>query len=385
MCSAHVYTITQRAQKHAVCRAEIEQVEAEYARLQAAGARAERDAKAREKDAAKARAVRNQTRIWERALGVRIALQKGFAAADRLPGAPAREEAVQAAPDLDGGYERARGACVGAISELCSVLDVLMDRSEEAGAGEARAKRGRSDGSSVDALWEDLQTMHARFAPARDAAVDSWHRRTLLATGRTALRSQMHALNQSLSQQVATAMRDPTRAIERLQRPLEAGAAALCEPPAAGTPAASEAAAGVPGTYDDTHFYQVLLQEFLEAADVDSTTAAIMRVRSLHRASRSRCNPCACAFHGTRALRCTSACVCSMRGPGRFYGGVETEADPHAGAQEAQGGGPACEQGAQDTVQRDGQTCQLHGTGGRAHGRPRGLPVLQPIWARDEG
>ena len=237
--------------------------------------------------------MRHQTRIWERALGVRIALQKGFSGADRLPGGEARDAAIEAAEGVEGGYERARGACVGAIAELCSVLDVLMARVEAAGApdADARPKRGRSDGSSVDALWGDLQAMHARFAPARDASVDSWHRRTLLATGRTALRSQMHALNQSLSQQVATAMRDPTRALERLQRPPDASAAQLCEVASPGdgavAAAGSEAATGVPGTFDDTAFYQVLLQEFLEAADVDSTTAAVMRVRPSSTTARS--------------------------------------------------------------------------------------------------
>ncbi len=55
---------------------------------------------------------------------------------------------------------------------------------------------------SVEACWEALQQRDAHVAFFRDAAVDRWHRKVLLASGNAGLRGGLKALNQSISQQV---------------------------------------------------------------------------------------------------------------------------------------------------------------------------------------
>ena len=52
-----------------------------------------------------------------------------------------------------------------------------------------------SSGSRVEAAYQ-------RFAPYRDSSMDRWHRKTMLMTGSGALRSNLKALNQSLSARV---------------------------------------------------------------------------------------------------------------------------------------------------------------------------------------
>ena len=111
----------------------------------------------------------------------------------------------------------------------------------------------------------------------------------MLATGKSAMKSQLKALNQSLSQQVAVMMRDPTRAISRTRPPLATRPQPLCEATtstsattegeeivgATDTPSAGLTTATDANVYDDSEFYQLLLKEFLEAANVDSDAARL--------------------------------------------------------------------------------------------------------------
>ena len=254
--------------------------------------------------------MRSQCKLWDKALSLRIAVQKGFGTADRLPGAAARQRALETVPDIEVAYDGASAACRDAITELLDVMDTLLARNagsdgahppgeasvDELGASAAagKRKRGRSDGSSVDALSQDIADVEARFAPFRDGAVDRWHRKAMLATGHAAMRSQLHALNQSLSQQVAAQTRDAPRALARVQRDATAMPPVLCE----SMPAAPEANANkqnapqadgtVAGTFDDTSFYAVLLQEYLQAAGIDIAGVAAAKVLKKRKAADRR-------------------------------------------------------------------------------------------------
>ena len=61
--------------------------------------------------------------------------------------------------------------------------------------------------------WQRLDAAYQRFASFRDSSMDRWHRKTMLMTGSGALRSNLKALNQSLS---AQASRLPTLLAIRL-------------------------------------------------------------------------------------------------------------------------------------------------------------------------
>lgn len=87
-------------------------------------------------------------------------------------------------------------------------------------------KRGRDaesseSGSGSAAVWTRLTEMHQSFAPFRDASIDRWQRKTLLASGRGAMKANLKALNQSVSQQVAALMREGPRAVQKTQMTLD--------------------------------------------------------------------------------------------------------------------------------------------------------------------
>ena len=153
----------------------------------------------------------------------------------------------------------------------------------------ARTTLDSGNVASTDELWQEMEAADKAFAPFRDSALDRWHRKTMLATGKSAMKSQLKALNQSLSQQVAVMMRDPTRAISRTRPPLATRPKPLCEATtsasattegeeivgASDTPSAGLTTATDANVYDDSEFYQLLLKEFLEAANVDSDAARL--------------------------------------------------------------------------------------------------------------
>ena len=69
----------------------------------------------------------------------------------------------------------------------------------------------------MQAKWQRLEEVEAGFAPFRDASIDRWHRKTMLSAGNAAMRSNLRALNQSVSQQVATLMANPGKLLQRTQ------------------------------------------------------------------------------------------------------------------------------------------------------------------------
>jgi len=69
----------------------------------------------------------------------------------------------------------------------------------------------------LQAKWQKIEEADAEFAPFRDASLDRWHRKTMLSAGNGAMRSNLRALNQSVSQQVATLMANPAKLLQRTQ------------------------------------------------------------------------------------------------------------------------------------------------------------------------
>eukprot|EP00271_Cylindrocystis_brebissonii_P010891 TRINITY_DN27351_c0_g1_i1.p1 TRINITY_DN27351_c0_g1~~TRINITY_DN27351_c0_g1_i1.p1 ORF type:complete len:316 (-),score=76.77 TRINITY_DN27351_c0_g1_i1:388-1266(-) len=130
----------------------------------------------------------------------------------------------------------------------------------------------------VESAWKRMAQMGERLAPYRDASVDRWQRKTLLSSGTAVARGGLRALNQSISQQVASSIANPKRLLQRTR--LKKGAVrplGQIDDPAvaikggdddvergAGGGAEDD---GDPETFDDADFYQQLLREFLEMAD----------------------------------------------------------------------------------------------------------------------
>lgn len=299
------------------------QLEADFATIQAAPATAKPPAPA-SSQAAKAASVANQVKLWEKALGVRITLQRGLIAADRLPRSAAHACALATVDGAAAEVAAAKREAAAVLGECMDAMHELLARTVEDGgapAGEAPGAQiaeaasasasaaGEAVGDVCGAAWPLIEALEERFKPFRNEEIDRWHRRTLLASGQVAMRGGggLQALNQPMSHQVSELLRNPDRALARTQRRRQAHDRVLCEPSAAAAAAAAgpdsedeegtEEGAAQPGggdpaeaggaaerdveSYDDSAFYQVLLHEFLEAAETDGRVSGVAQVRFL--------------------------------------------------------------------------------------------------------
>eukprot|EP00892_Ulva_mutabilis_P010875 jgi/Ulvmu1/815/UM010_0189.1 len=289
-----------------------EQLEADFATIQAAPSTAKAPSTATAQ-AAKAASVATQVKLWEQVLGVRITLQRGLVAADRLPRGAAYVESVATTDGTQQRIDAAKHEAAAVLGDCMDAMHQLISRTAEgsdAGAAEgpgpgAQATRlaELADGNACEGIWPLIQGLEARFAPFRDEEVDRWHRRTLLASGQVAMKGAagLRALNQPLSHQVAEVMRNPDRALARTRRRRQAHDRVLCEPLGAGAAAPDDALETASGwtdadadvlgeagqrrgtqadaeSYDDSSFYQLLLQEFLEAAESDGRVSGVAQV-----------------------------------------------------------------------------------------------------------
>ncbi|CAG9461785.1 unnamed protein product [Pedinophyceae sp. YPF-701] len=216
----------------------------------------------RQREQSKGRAVRNQRRLYEKALGCRILLQKPLVGAYRLPSRRVAAQIPQVAPEAGEALEAVRREARDTVATIVAVMDALMERNP---AIEDRAGvLGRGDLSALSSskLWRAVEARDGVLAPFRDAAVDRWHRRTILTSGKAALKMQgLQALSQSVSQQVSGMMAELPRSLERSRLAYDARPAVLCGGPAPERPAAARD----PETYDDGEFYRLTLREFLES------------------------------------------------------------------------------------------------------------------------
>ena len=288
---------------------EIAALEAEYAAAEAADASMAAALAARAAaEAAKGEAVRAQQGVWGRALEARICLQRAVGASNRLPRPPPLGS-FHDRPELRAEVAAVADAAAALAAELWGSAEALLGAAVAArgGGGEASAaappppapwlpagkdkKRSRTDW-----LWARGEAAMAAAAPFRDASFDRWHRKAALLSGGgggkagAGAAAGLRALGQPPSAQVAAAMADVARLVERARLPVEAAPArvggdvtptrVVCgdSPPSSdddgdGVPGASAALRRDPDTYDDGEFYAQLLKEFVEAAGVGPGSA----------------------------------------------------------------------------------------------------------------
>lgn len=266
------------------------------------------DAKERQKGVA----VKHQQALYDRALEVRILLQKCVGGANRFP-RPAAHRAIAlstasgTAAELRAGVAALQQDAAATLEQLLQLQGALFDQNASLAAAAAQAssaaqreapatagKRARaapaaaaaagssSSSRSSDELWEEMECSGKVLAAFRDLSLDRWHKRVRLSSGAGALRSSLRSLDQSISSQVAALMRDTARVVKRSHLPLTACPKVLCQPAGEAPTAQASAleanggggdhqgddassAAHDPETFDDSEFYQQLLKEFLEA------------------------------------------------------------------------------------------------------------------------
>ncbi|KAH9553615.1 hypothetical protein CY35_08G021000 [Sphagnum magellanicum] len=245
-------------------------------------------------DHEKGEAVGHQKMLWDRALEVRIALQKMVQGANQMPGAQVKVVLCEADQRIEKAYQMLTKSAISAIDCLLDLNKALIQQNsaitETYAAsvnGTGKRERGTQElveveqgkPSVTESVWNCINSVHASIVPYRNNSVDRWQRKTQLSTGAAAVKGKLRAFNQSISQQVASVMRDPHKLIERMrlqqssvhvlgqpvQQVLEKGRSS--EGVSAEWNGATEADDGNPETFDDSDFYQQLLREFLESSD----------------------------------------------------------------------------------------------------------------------
>ncbi|KAF3789267.1 bfr2 protein [Nymphaea thermarum] len=231
---------------------EMEELEKEYSNLRSQEEDLLKNLKRnKDDDIQKGQAVKNQKEPW----------RSSFSSADGT--------IDQAYTDLVASTKLTLDSCV-------KLQEALIENSAAVNQVSKNDNKGNSNESSNtlncsrpenDDDWLQVQTLNSRIAPFRDSSIDKWQRKTQMTTGAAAFKSKLRAFNQSISQQVATNMRDPSRMIKRMQ--LRRSLTSVI----GNVPDLEEdsSADGDPELLDDSEFYQQLLKEFLESFHPDST------------------------------------------------------------------------------------------------------------------
>ncbi|XP_031484226.1 uncharacterized protein LOC116253522 isoform X2 [Nymphaea colorata] len=261
---------------------EMEELEREYSNLRSQEEDLLRNLKRnKDDDIQKGQAVKNQKALWDRMLEIRILLQKVFSSSNKLPQEPWRSSFSSADGTIDQAYADLVASTELTLDSCLKLLEALIENSAAVNQVSKSDNKGNSNESSNtlncscpenDDDWLQVQTLNSRIAPFRDSSIDKWQRKTQMTTGAAAFKSKLRAFNQSISQQVATNMRDPSRMIKRMQlRRSLIGVIGNVPEERNNILEEDSSADGDPELLDDSEFYQQLLKEFLESFNPDST------------------------------------------------------------------------------------------------------------------
>ncbi|KAJ4313718.1 rRNA-processing protein bfr2 [Fusarium piperis] len=202
-------------------------------------------------DVSKGLAIREQRKIYDGLLNLRIRLQKALIAANTFA-------ALEDSPEPESEpYEAAEEAAI----KLLNTISSLKDNFGSSRAGDKR-KRELDASMTTQEIWEQMQAEEERAVKVREAGLDKWSRKvqSVDVTRGDALKSRKETLVTSLQEQL---LNPDNRLAKRSRVPRS------CAP--------AQAAKGVTqddDVYDDADFYQVLLKELVDQRTVDGSSAS---------------------------------------------------------------------------------------------------------------
>lgn len=286
---------------------EMEELEKEYKQLQ----NEQQDLwgnlkRHKDEELQKGQAVKNQTALWDKTLEFRFLLQKSFTSSNRLPQEPIKSLFCAADSSVDEAYSdliTSSKKTLDSILELQQALIANNPSITQFGEANSTGKSGQLEASGntngdVDDEWLQIAQMQSSMASFRNKSIDKWHRKTQVTTGAAAIKDKLHAFNQSISEQVSSYMRDPSKMIKGMQQNKSAVAVFGNVPDSNDSIKQEDTHAnGDPELLDDSEFYQQLLKEFFETIDPSSSEMAYYAMKRLQtkkrkivdrRASKSR-------------------------------------------------------------------------------------------------
>ncbi|KAL6129078.1 hypothetical protein ACLB2K_072431 [Fragaria x ananassa] len=263
-------------------------------------------------DILKGQALKNQKVIWDKTLEFRFLLQKPFSSSNRLPQEPVWSQFCGSHEDVNAAYSDLVASSKKTLNSLLELQEALVEKNPAITQDATSGNSGRSKhsepskniGVDGDEDWSRISNLLSRMATFRNKEIDKWQTRAQVNTGAASIKGRLQAFNQSISQQVAAYMRDPSRMVRQMQMRQSAvgvfGTVLKGEDTPKGEELQSDAAAqadGDPELLDDSEFYQQLLKEFFETIDPTSSETAFYSLKKMQskkrkivdrRASKSR-------------------------------------------------------------------------------------------------
>ncbi|XP_073140305.1 uncharacterized protein [Henckelia pumila] len=264
---------------------EIEELEEEYRELKNEEQDLLRNLKRqKDEDLQKSQAVKNQRALWDKTLEFRFLLQKSFSSSNRLPQEPARSIFCDAGSGVSEAYSDLVDSSKKTLDSILKLQQALLNNNPSiAHLVEANSMRDSNQletssysNGDIDEEWLQISQMQSRVASFRNKSIDKWQRKTQVTSGAAAIRDRLHAFNQSISQQVAAYMRDPSKMTKAMQQNRSVVAVFGNETHADGDPE----------LLDDSELYQQLLKEFFETIDPSSSEAAFYAMKRLQKKKR---------------------------------------------------------------------------------------------------
>ncbi|XXQ39567.1 Apoptosis antagonizing transcription factor [Plasmodiophora brassicae] len=226
-----------------------------------------RQSQSSEVDVNKAAAVRRQRRLYDACLDVRIALQRPMQIVSRLPHGEDEVDALcQTRPDIQQALSSARS---GLRSSLKLALDLerrLLSGTSTFPVAVDEIECGPDH--TLDGIWSRIDARFESLRTFRDDQIDVWTRRTQIASGgRSLTNKKFKALNQSVRDQLRTAMANVGPHIERASAVPDSDPGTLCT-------------GQRPDRYDDADLYRLLLKDLVSGADDVGALSTSRRNRS---------------------------------------------------------------------------------------------------------
>lgn len=205
-------------------------------------------------DVTKGLAIREQRKIYDGLLNLRIRLQKALIAANTFA-------AIEGKPEPESEpYEAAEEAAVKLLNTISSLKD-NFGSSPRAVPG--KRKRGLDASMTTREIWEHMQAEEERAVKVREAGLDKWSRKvqSVDVTRGDALKSRSKdTLVSALQEQL---LNPDNRLAKRSRVPRS------CAPAQAARGGTTQDDDGI---YDDADFYQVLLRELVDQRTVDGSS-----------------------------------------------------------------------------------------------------------------
>lgn len=202
-------------------------------------------------DVNKGLAIREQRKIYDGLLNLRIRLQKALIAANTFA-------AIEDSPEPESEpYEAAEEAAI----KLLNTISSLKDNFGSSRAGDKR-KRELDASMTTQEIWEQMQAEEERAIKVREAGLDKWSRKvqSVDVTKGDALKSRKETLVTALQEQL---LNPDNRLAKRSRVPRS------CAPAQAAKGATQD-----DNIYDDADFYQVLLKELVDQRTMDGSSAS---------------------------------------------------------------------------------------------------------------